>query len=648
MIGSKTRSYSRTFLLLCLVIGLGASLVAPASSNSGASYLAQTIATSPNSISGAAIGDFDRSHPGNEIVIVSGTDATEIYYDRGNWPSRLLFRDATLVLGVAVGDFDSNNPGDEIVTVGQSGKVAEVYGNETRWNARFLYKDPMDLEHVAIGDVDDDGHHEIVVGGSSGKLTIIYEQGSNWASQVIFTEPTGIAGLAIGDFDSSHDGNEIAVIGQRDGEVFEIYRSGAVWFSRLIWTDDKATPSSGLTSVAVGEFNTSHPSSGVVVGDAFGRVIGIQGSGSDWSASTIYRFAGPIASVAVGDFDATHYGKEIAVAEYDSHHVFQVHNSGSGWTAQLIFSDLDAPRVIAIGDFYDDSKNAVITAGFSRMATMLHERVPPPPSPQIEFMYNITFASAPGVASITIDNDTYSPDQLPRMFTWMRGSYHSFNCSSSVIGNSTVRYMFTSWNDGFRSPSRELTVSENRTFVAGYRTQFYLTVTSPFGSPRGEGWYDAGSKAFVSTPESMPIDDVYGSLGTRYLFESWRGGLYTQQPNALVLMDEPKSMWAVWRTDYTYFAIVSVVVLAASTSGFALALFKLRRMGLLKAPGVRWHTTELKQGVAVLLILVAIYKTLSTLEAPPWVALGLSALPGLGWIGYRLLYAKYSKRSADQ
>jgi len=560
-----------------------------------------------------------------------------------------LFRDATLILGVAVGDFDSNNPGEEIVTVGQSGKVTEIYGSDPRWNTRFLYKDPMDLEHVAIGDVNSDNLLEIVTGGSSGNLTIIYENGLNWESRIVFTEPTGIAGIAIGDFDSSHDGKEIVVLGQRDGKVFEVFCSGSAWSSKLIWTDDKATPLHGLTSVAVGEYNTNLPGNGIVVGDAFGRVVGVQGSGSDWSASIVSRLAGEIASIAVGNFNTTHYGDEIVVAEYDSHHVFQVSNSGFGWTTQLMFADSDAPEVVAIGDFYDDSKNAVIVAGLSRAATMLHERDPPLYPPTIVFMYNVTFDSSPRVSSIMIDNTTYSTDQLPVSFNWMRGSYHSFNCSPTGLSNSPfIRHAFSSWNDGVRSTWREFTVSENMTFIAGYTTQFYLTVSSPLGSPSGEGWYDAGSKAFISITQSVQTNDVYGSLGAQYVFESWRGGIHTQRANAFVLMDEPKHVWAAWRTDYTHLAVTLAILTAVSTSGLTLAIFKLKRTVLLKASKSKWYTTALKQGAAVLIILASIYKALSTLGTPTPTAVALSALPGLGWIGYRLLYAKYSKRSADQ
>jgi hypothetical protein len=618
--------------------------------NSWTSYLAQTIYAGPSTVSGVAIGDFDKDRVGNEVVVVSGTDVIEVYYDRGNWLTRLIYRDATLVLGVAVGDFDSGNPGEEVVTVGQSGKVVEVYGSGLHWNARLLYKDPMDLEHVVIDDVNSDGIREIVVGGSSGNLTIVSENGSAWNSQIIFTEPTGIAGIAIDDFDYSHNGKEIAVIGQRDGKIFEVFQNGSAWLSKLIWTNDKATPSQGLTCVAVGEYNTSSQSSGIVVGDAFGQVVGIQGSGTDWSATTICRFVGEVACTAVGDFNTTRYGDEIVVAEYDSHHVFQVSNSELGWTSQLMFTDLDAPEVLVIGDFYDDSKNAVIVAGFSRAATMLHEREPPLDEPIIEFEYTITFDSSPRVSPIMIDNVTYSPDQLPVSFTWLRGSYHFFNCSSRITSNTTnIRHTFASWNDGIRALTRELTVSEKRTYAAGYKTQFYLTVSSPLGSPEGEGWYDAGHKALVSTPAAVPTDDLLGHLGDQHSFESWRGGLYTNQPKALVLMHEPKTMWAVYRLDHTRSAVALTGILAVSASALVLTLFKLKRTALFKrtASTIR-HTTAIKQGFLLLLILAALYKTLSTLGTPPTTAAGLSAVPGIGWIAYRLIYAKYSKRSADQ
>ena len=642
--------------MLFLLCGFASALAEPAASTPSTIFPPENIYLGYvpwKDINGLAVGNFDSGHPGNEIVAVSDTDAIGIFGHGDSWRSQLLHRDATLILGVAVGDFDPSNPGEEIVVVGQSGKVAEIYGARTIWNVRFLYQDPMDLEHAIVADIDGDGHNEILVGGSSGKLTMITGNGTDWTARVIFTVPTGIAGIATGDFDSNHPGNEIAVIGLRDGKLFEVYGNGSSWSSRLIWTDPESTPLQGLTSVAVGEYNTSFPRAGVVVGNALGYITGIQGSGSSWSATTIYHLNWKVGGVAVGEFDSTHYGEEIVAVDYGLHQVLEIYNSDWGgrrsWVSQVIFIDADAPKTIVLGNISGDSKSEILVGGYSQRVTILREQVVLPPTPTITFWYTLTFYASPGVSSITVDGITYSPDQLPVTFTWMRGSHHTFNCSSTTLAPTPgVRYVFNSWSDGIPLTWREVTVSEDKVFVASYTTQFYLTVSSPFGNPEGEGWYDAGSKAFVSTIESASTGDLYGWMGAQYLFEGWRGGLYTQQPSPLVLMHEPKSMWAVYRLDYTRFAAALVAVLAISTSCFTLALLKLRRMGLLKTPSAKWRTTALKQGVAVVLILAAIYKTLSTVGTPPWIAAGLSILPGLGWIGYRILYAKYSRRSADQ
>jgi hypothetical protein len=115
-----------------------------------------------------------------------------------------------------------------------------------------------------------------------------------------------------------------------------------------------------------------------------------------------------------------------------------------------------------------------------------------------------------------------------RLVGWVgngTGSYSGLSASDSVIMNSPITES-TTWTQ-----------------------QFYLTVSSSYGSPNGEGWYNAGSTTSfgVSTPDTS-------ENGVRRVFSSWNGtgtGSYSgSSASQVVTMNYPIAETAVWQTQY--------------------------------------------------------------------------------------------------
>jgi hypothetical protein len=69
-----------------------------------------------------------------------------------------------------------------------------------------------------------------------------------------------------------------------------------------------------------------------------------------------------------------------------------------------------------------------------------------------------------------------------------------------------------------------------------WQTQYYLTVTSDYGNPQGEGWYNEGTTASWSVISPWP-----GGIGIQYLADPSSGS---------VLMDAPKTVAVSWTTRY--------------------------------------------------------------------------------------------------
>jgi uncharacterized repeat protein (TIGR02543 family) len=90
-----------------------------------------------------------------------------------------------------------------------------------------------------------------------------------------------------------------------------------------------------------------------------------------------------------------------------------------------------------------------------------------------------------------------------------------------------------------------------KTAIANWQTQYNLTVVSPYDTPIGEGWYDEGTRASVSTDQC--VDIVPGS--SRYRFAGWTTGDISEiadpsSPSTTVLMDKAKTVTANYVIQY--------------------------------------------------------------------------------------------------
>ena len=117
------------------------------------------------------------------------------------------------------------------------------------------------------------------------------------------------------------------------------------------------------------------------------------------------------------------------------------------------------------------------------------------------------------------------------------------------------RYRFSGWTTGDMSEianasatSTTVFMDKAKTVTANYMTQYYLTVISPYGTPSGEGWYNASTTAYATLNTGV----VDHGNGTRRVFNNWGGDAsgtnYAQSDP--ITMDGPKTAIANWRTEY--------------------------------------------------------------------------------------------------
>jgi len=166
--------------------------------------------------------------------------------------------------------------------------------------------------------------------------------------------------------------------------------------------------------------------------------------------------------------------------------------------------------------------------------------------------YNVTVSQV-GVGGdfagpiVTIDSVNYNV--LPVSFWWNASSSHSFSYQSPLVVSPNVkRYVWNSTSGLSDKQSNSITVTTSGSIIGNYKTQYYLTVTSPYGTTGGTGYYYSGDTAYATLDTGM-ID--HGN-GTRRVFTNWNGNASgtNYAKSDLILMNGPKTATATWKTQY--------------------------------------------------------------------------------------------------
>lgn len=150
---------------------------------------------------------------------------------------------------------------------------------------------------------------------------------------------------------------------------------------------------------------------------------------------------------------------------------------------------------------------------------------------------------------------------------------------SLISGGAGKRYVFSGWAvDGSGAAGNPVSVVMNgpRTTVANYKTQFYLSVKSPYGNAQGDGWYDEGTTATFS------VEQTHNEGWIKYVFDKWIGDSPATSSTTTIMMDSPKAVVAIYHSDYTTLYLFAGSIAAVGVVGAVLGLKVLPRTGILR------------------------------------------------------------------
>lgn len=137
---------------------------------------------------------------------------------------------------------------------------------------------------------------------------------------------------------------------------------------------------------------------------------------------------------------------------------------------------------------------------------------------------------------------------------------------AEVEGTKGTKYVFTTWTvDSTPRSGNGFTVVMDapHKVVAKYDTMFLLTIVSDYGNPKGGGYYKSGDTATFS------VDSPVG-IGIQQVFVQWKGDYAGTDPKGSVNMDGPKTVTAVWTTNYFQLYIIGAIAAIAVVAGLLL------------------------------------------------------------------------------
>ena len=225
-----------------------------------------------------------------------------------------------------------------------------------------------------IGDVDRDGDNDFVYGRYVSPYYLLRARwdGAEWIMDTL--APITGANLAIDIGDADNDGYADDIIYSAgltsNSRLYWAHWSGSAWDTTRIWNGDGRN----IFGIAIGNFDASNGDSNEIVAATWGtvndggRIMRLRWTGSNWDTLTLWKATDNVAfsRVAIGDFDASNSGKEIAAANgfatesVNRGAVFEIFGSGAAWQHRPIYiptpPETTNARGMAVGDVIDNNQ----------------------------------------------------------------------------------------------------------------------------------------------------------------------------------------------------------------------------------------------------------------------------------------------------
>jgi len=272
----------------------------------------------------------------------------------------------------------------------------------------------------------------------------------------------------------------------------------------------------------------------------------------NWTLDSAEHTGNP-ASVSM---DAPH----TAVANYKTQHRLTVESdyaepSGDGWYDEGSTADIDTEEIVGDDETRHVFLNWVVDGAEDEYDTSASVTMNSPHS---------AFADYNTQHYLTVISDYGNPTGED----WYDEGATAEIDTEDMITEGDTRYVFETWLVDAQQKSSNpsfLEMDAPHQANADYQTQYYLTVESEYGEPTGEGWYDDDSTATASV--TSPVGAII-----RKVFTKWSGDSTSSNVSVDLVMNDPKTLVANWRSDYLYVYAIAGGALIVLVVGSAAAI----------------------------------------------------------------------------
>ena len=163
----------------------------------------------------------------------------------------------------------------------------------------------------------------------------------------------------------------------------------------------------------------------------------------------------------------------------------------------------------------------------------------------------------------------------------------SLSQSEVVVQPNKIRKVFEGWNTfGARTMNQDISlgkldpiaqnllvfVDKPLNITTNWQTQYYLDVQSQEGKVKGSGWYDLGRMVPISVDQRSTPPGMWSVK----VFDRWTGDVDSTNLNERVIVNQPKTVIAEWKTDNSP-GIINGVILAGIAGIAALVYTKTQK-----------------------------------------------------------------------
>ena len=147
--------------------------------------------------------------------------------------------------------------------------------------------------------------------------------------------------------------------------------------------------------------------------------------------------------------------------------------------------------------------------------------------------------------TVRIDGFPFHTNELGIASTVVPSGYATIAVPSEIVGPNNSKFEFSNWSQFGTANPLKILMNSTVNLTANFTTKYYVSVNSPYGSPRGSGWYPYGTRVNFGVDSPLNFNN-----GTRRLFVQWGGDSNSTSPQSSLTASSAKQVTANWKTQY--------------------------------------------------------------------------------------------------